>query len=309
MEKRKYKIYSLLHPITKEVRYIGVTSLGLNSRFSQHKHNSLKKHAQTHVAKWFRYVYNETNLLPHIKLIEECLGNWEEREKFWIKNYDNLTNIREGGVGVIVGRELNSIQRSANAHKKPIVQLSEDWSFIKRWDSVKEATQFIGAKTLSSISKAVCGKAGLVYGYRWLYESDWENKKFPKKSYKPTRNSVYRYTLLGEYIDEFPSVAEATRILNVKHHSSIFEAASREGVSKGFMWSFVKKDYLKPRLVICKLNNDLQVLKKYSSFRDIAKELDEKTVKVQIRFQNSKQNKLYKEKRLIFLYGSYWKIL
>lgn len=309
MEKETYKIYSLIDPITKEIRYIGVTSGYMSSRFSQHKYNSLKKNSQTYVAKWFRKVFYEHGKLPIMKLIEECKKDqWEEREKYWIKFYKNLTNIREGGKGVVVDRTKTSIERSAEAHKKQIVQLDENWNFIKEWESVKEASKSVRAKTSSSISNCIKNRSDLCFGYRWMLKEDWINKNFPKGKRKLKKVKIYQYSLLGNYIKCFDSIKEAMVEINAKYHSSVHEAAKRKGSCCGFLWSFEKLENIKPKILIHKLDANLNIESSYTSFSEIANEYGLTTLKVQTKFQNSKQNLLYKEKKLFFIYDKFWKI-
>ena len=87
-----YYIYTLKHPITNEVRYVGKT-INIQRRYKQHLYD--KRHS--HKASWIKSLKAE-NLKPILTVIEECTEeNWIEREKYWISQYDNLTNLREGG--------------------------------------------------------------------------------------------------------------------------------------------------------------------------------------------------------------------
>lgn len=309
MKNREFKIYSLNHPETDEIRYIGVTSAYyLTSRYSQHKHNSLKRNSQTYIGKWFRKVFKDTGKLPIIKLIEKCTANnWEEREKYWIKYYPNLTNIREGGKGVVIDRSKNSIERSVEGHKKKIVQLDKNFNLIKEWNSIKEASENIGAKSHSSISGCIKNNYGFSFGYRWMLKEDWENKNFPEIK-KSREREIFQYSLQGNFIKSFTSIKQALKEVKGTYNSNLSEAAKREGTSNNFIWSYLKKDKIKPKLLIHKLNNDYQIIKTYTSFSEIAKEYQLKTIKIQTKFQNSKQNKLYKQDKLLYIYGFYWQI-
>lgn len=88
------RIYSLLDPDTKEVRYIGKTSRELKHRYREHI-SYLKDN--THKVKWIKKL-KSSNKLPIIELLEECTElNWSEREKYWIAQFTNLTNSTDGG--------------------------------------------------------------------------------------------------------------------------------------------------------------------------------------------------------------------
>jgi hypothetical protein len=97
---RKVKIYKLLDPITKEVKYVGKTIQKLNERLKSHLNPNNKDF--TYRANWIRKLKTE-NLKPIIELIEECNDeNWVEREIYWINEYSKittLTNYSKGGNG------------------------------------------------------------------------------------------------------------------------------------------------------------------------------------------------------------------
>jgi group I intron endonuclease len=88
------RIYGLLDPDTKEVRYIGKTGRELKHRHREHV-TDLKDNS--HKVKWIKKL-KTSNKLPIIELIEECNElNWSEREKYWITQFTNLTNSTDGG--------------------------------------------------------------------------------------------------------------------------------------------------------------------------------------------------------------------
>ncbi len=88
-------IYTLSHPITNEVRYIGKT-INIKRRLKQHLYD---KRQTSHKSSWIISL-KDSGLKPVLTVIEECCDeNWEDREKFWITQYNNLTNIKVGGNG------------------------------------------------------------------------------------------------------------------------------------------------------------------------------------------------------------------
>ena len=84
-------IYTLSHPITNEVRYVGKT-INVKRRFKQHLYD--KRHS--HKASWVKSLKSE-GLKPIMTIVETCTNNWQEREIYWISQYDNLTNFKQGG--------------------------------------------------------------------------------------------------------------------------------------------------------------------------------------------------------------------
>jgi len=108
-------IYTLSHPITNEVRYVGKT-INIKRRYKQHLYDKRK----TYKANWVRSLKNN-GLKPILTIVEECENNWQDRERFWISKFDNLTNFSLGG-GVdyvrVTSEETKEKIRQANLGKK-----------------------------------------------------------------------------------------------------------------------------------------------------------------------------------------------
>lgn len=85
-------IYTLVDPITHEVRYVGKT-VNLSKRMYQHTY--LK--CATHTSKWIKSLSE----FPQVVIVDEVTNDWEEAEKFWISYFKfmgaNLTNLKSGG--------------------------------------------------------------------------------------------------------------------------------------------------------------------------------------------------------------------
>ena len=157
-------IYTLSHPITNEVRYVGKT-INLKRRYKQHLYDK----RQSHKASWVRSLKSE-GLKPILTVIEECDDNWQERENYHISQYDNLTNHKIGG-GVDYVRttteETREKLRQANLgkilsdeHKEKLKKKSIKKSVIingVKYESLMEASRIlkIGWTTLYSRIKSI----------------------------------------------------------------------------------------------------------------------------------------------------------
>lgn len=180
------KIYVLKNPETDEIRYVGVTTQTLNQRLSQHI-NAAKTHEMRHVCHWINSLL-KVGLRPKIEQIDEVSdSDWEDYERYYIKHYReigcNLTNISEGGAGVVTAdmRSKSSMQRSAEGHKKAIYQINTDLEIVKEWKSATDAARELGKKQ-SNIGNAICyGRAA--YGYFWVKVSDYSKDWRPKVKY------------------------------------------------------------------------------------------------------------------------------
>lgn len=92
---KEVKIYKLVDPRNYEVKYIGKTINSLEYRL--YKHITDKPLHNTHKHNWIQSLII-LGLKPNIELVEICdESNWKERERYWIKYYNNLTNNTTGG--------------------------------------------------------------------------------------------------------------------------------------------------------------------------------------------------------------------
>lgn len=93
-------IYTLSHPITNEVRYVGKT-INLKERLQGH----LEDKGPTYKRKWISKLKRE-GLIPVIEVLEEFQGEhiseWQQAERFWIETLRfygcRLTNACAGGI-------------------------------------------------------------------------------------------------------------------------------------------------------------------------------------------------------------------
>jgi group I intron endonuclease len=164
-------IYTLSHPITNEVRYVGKT-INIKRRYKQHLYD--KRHS--HKASWVKSLKNE-GLKPVLTILETCQDNWQEREIFWISQYDNLTNLKQGG-GVDYIRttsdETKEKLRQANLgkilsdeHKNNLRKKSIKTPVVidgVNYDSMMEASKILKIK-IKTISRRVINPNNKTYSY------------------------------------------------------------------------------------------------------------------------------------------------
>lgn len=139
---RKVKIYALKHPDTLEVRYVGKTVRSLSRRLGNHIDNAKRSKHNKHLSNWILKIL-ALGKRPVIELIEEIdYSIWQEREKYWIRQYPNLVNLTIGGDGcegflhdeatrvkcglVNVGRKHTQEFKDAMSNRLKGVRLSEE---------------------------------------------------------------------------------------------------------------------------------------------------------------------------------------
>lgn len=105
-------IYTLKHPITNEVRYVGKTT----SPKRRYKEHIYKLNKTDHKTNWIKSLLRD-GLKPVMDIFEECIDNWEEREKYWITQFNNLTNLTDGGGVCSMSDAVKEKIRQANLGK------------------------------------------------------------------------------------------------------------------------------------------------------------------------------------------------
>jgi hypothetical protein len=172
MENCTHKIYALKDPTNLEIRYIGVTTQKLSQRLSNHVYYSKKRNC-THVHNWILNLI-KNGKYPVIEQID-CANkdNWENVEKKWIASIENLTNLHEGGKGVVKDKSLSSRERSALAHQVPIVQLDLNGKIVAVHESVTAAAKKLNT-THTNIGNVLAKRAKSAVKFKWVYKRDYD---------------------------------------------------------------------------------------------------------------------------------------
>jgi hypothetical protein len=123
------KIYGLVDPKNNQIRYIGKTQQPLKRRLTQHIYDNGLSNKYKY--NWINKLKNE-GLKPQIIELETCNEeNWVEREKFHIKNNNNLTNLTDGGEsGLFFTKEI--IKKISDGLKKKWLEEGFKESFSLR---------------------------------------------------------------------------------------------------------------------------------------------------------------------------------
>lgn len=222
-----YRIYCLKDPTYLEIRYIGVTTSSLNVRLSQHIWDSKHRNG-THKRNWIKQLLKE-NQKPIIEMIEYCVEkNWEQREKYWINFYSDLTNTHEGGKGVVMNRKTTSIERSSQAKFRTVIQLNFLGEIVNRFESVKAARDYLGLKSSASITNVLkkSGNTKACRGFLWIYEEDYQKQPLDIPTYRK-KKVIYNDSI------EFESAKECAAFLNI-NPSSISMICSGKRKSKKY---------------------------------------------------------------------------
>jgi group I intron endonuclease len=131
----KTYIYTLEHPETGEIRYVGKTT-NIKRRYYQHTNKKVcNKLSNKHLSNWLFSILNR-DLKPILNIIEECEDNWIESEVYWIEQFKvwgfNLVNFTKGGEGFGHKHSEESKKKMSLAQKGVSRNFTEETLKIKK---------------------------------------------------------------------------------------------------------------------------------------------------------------------------------
>lgn len=165
-------IYKLIDPRNNEVRYIGKT-INVKRRYKQHLYDKRKSHKSS----WVQSLRNQ-KLKPIMEILEICDDNWKEREIYWIEQFDNLTNLKEGG-GTDYIRTTSDETKEKIRLKHTGRKLSQTWKDNIRSSTKNKRKIVIDNITYDSIMEAA-NSLNLVHStvYRRVVSSNFKNYNY-----------------------------------------------------------------------------------------------------------------------------------
>lgn len=242
----KTYIYTLAHPKTGEIRYVGKTT-NLKRRTYQHCNTKIsKKLNNKHLGNWLLSILNN-DLKPTLEIIEECVDDWVKYEQYWIEQFKqwgfNLLNLTKGGEGF-------GYKHSEETKRK--------MSFIQK-GVPKNFTQ----KTLEEKRKLMQGDSNPMKNpmYKqkvidarkgnnsWVTDLMKENLKARiqesvKNNTQSGNKAILQYDLEGNFIKEWISITQVSKELGFCNKVIIDTCKGRKISSCGFVWRYKTPNYL-----------------------------------------------------------------
>lgn len=223
-----YSIYGLIDPVDGKIKYVGATTKKVSDRSRQHIHEAVNgRKSKNPKNKWI-YGLKQKGLEPVPCLLQRCEeGNWKKAERKFIAMFDTLLNIEKGGSSLYTKtqRSKESIERSAEAHKTPVVQLDKFGNFIREWESITGAANHYNT-VMTNITNVIGGVTHTAKGFRWVKKSEYKpGIKFKKNKGFTLCKAVHQDT--GEEL-LFESITECGKHFNVTN-SWISKSLSMKG--------------------------------------------------------------------------------
>lgn len=164
----------------------------------------------------------------HGKGISSCINNKSKTSNGyqWFDEYK----------GEKIFGELSREEAISYSQFKEVFQYSLNGEFIKRYNSIKEASEETGYER-SGISSCIIGRQKTFHDYRWFENYLGEHIE-SVVSYNHKSKEIYQYTLDGEYIRKYESVRKASKEIGKSIH--MYNRNIKK--SCGYIWSFELMD-------------------------------------------------------------------
>ncbi len=237
----KFYIYTLSHPTTKEIRYIGKTN-NISRRYSAHLNDKSKSHKNS----WIKSLLNE-DLLPIIEVLEEfdLEKDCYEAEIYWIEQFKawgfNLTNLQIGGIGGTSENLSCENSPTATLTNKQVLEiknllLTTDLSIKSIANQFNVTDRLIYNITSGSSWSKLTGFTGKE---NWVRQESVKNRAKALKDkgvYDKQSISVEQYNLEGILLNTFKSITEAS-LQTKTNHTSISQCINNKSkTANHFIW-------------------------------------------------------------------------
>ena len=135
------------------------------------------------------------------------------------------------------------------AMKKKCLQFDKEWNLIKEWESGREIQREIGHSARMALARSNSYKTA--YGFIWIYKSKYEQlisenkwEEFKKNYFKDRRTPVVALDKNGNFVAEYKSIIEASRVTGIAQSSICKCCQHKKGFNStgGFIWIY-KDEY------------------------------------------------------------------
>ena len=277
----KTYIYTLAHPETGEIRYVGKTT-NLKRRTYQHFNIKIcKKLGNKHLGNWLLSILNK-QLKPKIEIIEECTDNWIESEKYWIEQFKhwgfNLLNVTKGGEG------FGHKHSEKSKRKMSLIQKGLPRNFTQKTLEKKRKFMQSDANPMKNPlykQKVIDARKG---NNSWVTDSMREKarmriQKSVKNNTQSANKAVLQYDSEGNFIKEWISFKEIKKNLGFCDRVLIDVCKGRKISSCGFVWRYKTINYplkievpKKPiNQLLIQYDKEMNIINKFESLMDAYK--------------------------------------
>jgi group I intron endonuclease len=228
-------IYALHCPTTNKIRYVGKSD-NPEKRLYRHIADA-KKSTKCHRLAWIKSLL-DLNLKPTISILEEVdVDTWGEKETYWINQFDNLTNMIDGGKFCpMYNPEI--IAKMKQTKKENPQKFSEN-ARKKLSDATKRRWKHGGLKPRKFTTDDKVNASNRAKEI-WATMNSDDKSSLCKKISLGRQKSILQLDLNYNIINSFSSVNEASIHLGYKRSCSKICVACKTGILfKNFYWKYL----------------------------------------------------------------------
>jgi plasmid maintenance system antidote protein VapI len=138
---------------------------------------------------------------------------------------------------------IHSYETGLNKNIKPVIQFDIKMNKLNEFKSINEASRILNIKA-SSIGSNCNGRIKTTAGFRFIFKEDYNIKTDYTSNFKKHINNkeIIQFDLSFNKLREFNSVAEASKILNIKRAGIDDCCNKKQKMTNGFIF-MLKKNY------------------------------------------------------------------
>ncbi len=215
-KKRIGIVYKVENKITKEI-YVGITTDSVEIRIKDHLDKAKRGDGhkfQNAIATYGADAFNWEQVDT-----ANSINELAEKEKQYIIKF----NSKENGYNI----------DSGGGFKKEVYKYDKEGKLVQKFECLEDAAKTVGA-TKQSISSACLSVNKLYKSFYWSYKLQEPFIPGTDKRLK----KVYQYTLYGVLVNDFKSVAEASRKTGASKTSIAKVCRGEFSKSNGYRWSY-----------------------------------------------------------------------
>lgn len=203
-EEAKYSVYTLREPDSELIRYVGITKGTLKDRIRRHLNDKRVNHRTC----WFKKLKN-LNQVPIIEMINDNLSEEEAlyEEKQYIKLFKSCgANLVNGNDGGVLGKNLKGIKKTKEHIAKVTATKRKNGSFIHSEERKKRMSEKMKGRKPKNFDSFIGNRKGAK-----LTQEQKDRLREVNLGKRRTTKIIQQFDLLGNYINEYPSIIQATR--------------------------------------------------------------------------------------------------
>jgi len=229
-------IYALIDPNTLETRYVGKSDHP-KSRLSHHI-NDAKTKTNCHRLAWINSLW-KLNQKPILQILEEVsIDVWGEKENYWISQFDNLTNMIDGGK--FCPMSIPEIVEKMKATKKANPQQFSEKTRAKLSKSTQNRWND-GTLVYKKRSKDSYETQSETLVKKWAEKTKNEIQKIGQNITKGKNKSIDQYDIDMNFIKTWESIGSVELFFFKRKKSLLTKAIKANQLFQGFYWKFAQK--------------------------------------------------------------------